>query len=97
MRKMLGLFGVLIVIVACLGTCLISTSTFVTINSQSHVAYDLLGRQLSTAPWFLQMIPFFGNVWAGWFWFIVDAVIFIIIFSIGSALASWGFRGKKDE
>ena len=49
---------------------------------ETNIVYDGLGRELVEASWLVQFLFDTDALWAGWKWFIADAIIFFGGFGI---------------
>ena len=74
MRKLSTYLGVAILIfVFVIGAAAYMVTSF---NVDTQQWWDGLGRPLTESPWLMQVLLGEERLWAGWFWFIVDMIIF---------------------
>lgn len=92
MRKLCGYFGAGLVVVIFIAGFI---AYFVRGVSTGGVELDGFGRELVKSPWFMRLIFGQEKLWAGWFWWIGDMVIFFGGIALGASLANFGFSDKK--
>lgn len=66
-------------------------------DPQTKTMFDGVGRPLSESPVLMRFIFGQERLWAGWFWFLADMVIFWGGIGVGIKLAGWGFKGPTGS
>ena len=95
MRKLVGVLGGIIVAVALI--CGFLAYFVYDTDAQTNIMYDGLGRELSASPFFIRWVFDADRLWAGWFWFIADVVVFWTGVVGGGAIAVWGFERAAES
>lgn len=94
MRK-LGVYVGTAILLSILGAGFLAYFVF-SFNTDTQQWFDGLGRSLTDSPWLMRLILGEDRQWAGWFWFLVDMVVFWGGIAIALALIHRGSQtGKK--
>lgn len=94
MRRFVGYLGAVVIIAVFVAT-FVAYFVYQT-DPQTKVMHDGFGRPLRQSPWLMRWVFGQERLWAGWFWFIVDMIIFWGGFFLGIGLAGWGFKDALE-